>query len=1061
MAKRAANRRNELVGRSAEIDAIDRAIDALASGRGQVLMLSGEPGIGKSALARLAADRAAAASIPAYVGFAWEGGGAPAYWPWTQLLTSLVREQKPDAALTAGLGQLLPGGKRQPDDVALQPHQARFQLLETVRRLLEQISARTPLLLVLEDLHAADSDSLNLLHYIARHTVSVPVLVIGTFREIEARAMTAGAALWLACRDAEVLPLERLGESDIRDYLATRDEASFDEENIKALHSTTAGNPLFLSELVGLMSRQGEFAKQLPASVQQVIRQQIELLPEETSYLMATAAVLGREFSGSALGVIADHGKADIESLLGPALDTGLLRKTSRGSYRFIHGLHGDVLYQDMDPNRRSRLHLLYAKHLRTLIDEGDQDRWAELAEHLAAAGHEQRDEAIAAWRRAGKRAIERLAFEDAVDALQKALDAFGEGPRYEPADRYALLLECAEASLLTGATDRGFGYCRDAFEIAKAIGDARLMSNAALTWGSAIVVAKVDREFIAALEQCLSELGKDEVALRARVLARLAGALQPALDPSGPMDMAREAIEMARSCNDERVMYEVLRSAIAGLMDFAPADERLPLNEEFGALANEIGDVPGRFRSRIRLMIDACEVGDRGLMDSVIDECHQIAERIGLPHYRWRAASARAMQATLDGDFRRALSLLDEAQHYADEYGDVEAMVTLPLQHFAILIECDVDEVLTLEEIQARLDDAYAAGMSEARAFVTPFIASYDKAPDAARTMLANAQIVERTFLGGDRYSLCRLGEMAAAAGDTEIAARVYDALLPYADTCAMPGLMGSSCTGPTAWTLGIVAASLERYDDARAMLDTALRVAEAMRAPPWIARIHRSIADVARRTGHAELAAKHDAEADRLFKRLRMRPRREVTAGSQEHPPDVHSATIDIRRNGDVFEVSYAGEIATLRQSKGLEMLATLVARPDTDVHVLDLSGGAAVEGQAAAGPALDAQARSDYESRLADLREELEEAEGFGDAARADAARQEIDFITRELSRAFGLGGRARRPGADAERARVNVRRRLKDAILRVAEQSERAGRYLENTIKTGTYCRYTPM
>ena len=166
-------------------------------------------------------------------------------------------------------------------------------------------------------------------------------------------------------------------------------------------------------------------------------------------------------------------------------------------------------------------------------------------------------------------------------------------------------------------------------------------------------------------------------------------------------------------------------------------------------------------------------------------------------------------------------------------------------------------------------------------------------------------------------------------------------------------------------------------------------------------------------------------------------------------------------ICRNGDIYEVSYAGETATLRRSKGLDMLSILVASPDTDVHVLDLSGGSAVRGQADAGPALDAKARSEYETRLGDLREELEEAESFGDTARADVAREEIDFLSRELSRAFGLGGRARRQGADAERARVNVRRRLKDAISRVGEQCKSTGRYLENTIKTGIYCRYTPM
>jgi hypothetical protein len=1061
MAKNAANTPPELVGRSNEIAAIERAIASLRAGRGHVLMFSGEPGIGKSTLARLAADRAAAASINVYHGFAWEAGGAPAYWPWTQVLTSLFNDGQPHAEPIAGLEQLLPGGKIAPDGAGLQPQQARFQLLEAVRRLLDQASSHRPLVLVLEDLHAADSDSVNLLHYVARHVVSVPVLIIGTFREIEARAMPAAEPLWLVCRDAEVLKLGRLGEDDVRDYLAVQGETAPDDADVKKLHRTTEGNPLFLTELVGLMSQSDEISQRLPASVQQVIRQQIALLPAETASLMGKAAPLGREFSESSLGVISGLDKNDIEIRLAPALETGLLKRTPRGTYRFIHALHRDVLYQDIDNADRSLLHRRYAEHLHRLIEQGDQDRWVELAEHLAAAGGDQRDAAIAAWRQAAKRALERLAFEDAVASLEKALNAFGEGPRYQPADRYALLLECAEASLLTGDTQRGFRYCRHAFDIAKALGDARLMSEAALTWGGAIVVAKVDKEFIAALEECLAALGDDDVALRARVQARLAGALQPALDPSGPMDMAREAIALARTCNDGRVMYEVLKSAIAGLMDFAPANERLPLNEEFGELAKKFGDVPGRFRSRIRLMIDACEVADRNRMDAAIDECHEIAERIGLPHYRWRAASARAMQATMDGDFERAVSLLDSARQYADEYGDVEAMATLPLQHFAILIERNCDGVWSLQQIEARLEDAYAAGMSEARMYVAPFIASYSKAQDAARAMLANAQVVERTFLGRDRYSLCRLGEMAAAAGDTDIAARVYENLLPYADSCATPGLLGSSCTGPTAWTIGCLAARLGRDEDALAMLRKALGIAEAMRAPAWVARIHRSIADVARRTGAAELVAQNEAAADRLFDQLRLRPVRAAEPDAEDVAGPTVAATFEIRRNGDFYEVSYAGETATLRQSKGLDMLAMLVARPDTEVHVLDLSGGAVIQGQPGAGPALDAKARGEYESRLGDLREELAEAESFGDAGRAEAAREEIDFIARELSRAFGLGGRTRRSGTAAERARVNVRRRLKDAITRVGEQSDRAGRYLENTVKTGTYCRYTPM
>ena len=125
-----------------------------------------------------------------------------------------------------------------------------------------------------------------------------------------------------------------------------------------------------------------------------------------------------------------------------------------------------------------------------------------------------------------------------------------------------------------------------------------------------------------------------------------------------------------------------------------------------------------------------------------------------------------------------------------------------------------------------------------------------------------------------------------------------------------------------------------------------------------------------------------------------------------------------------------------------------------------MLDLLG-ASRDVASDSGPALDDKARAEYQRRVAELQEELEEAESLADLGRVDTLRGELEFITRELSRAYGLGGRERRSGSAAERARVNVRRRLKDAIERIGEQIPDAGTYLENTIKTGTYCKYVPM
>ena len=163
----------------------------------------------------------------------------------------------------------------------------------------------------------------------------------------------------------------------------------------------------------------------------------------------------------------------------------------------------------------------------------------------------------------------------------------------------------------------------------------------------------------------------------------------------------------------------------------------------------------------------------------------------------------------------------------------------------------------------------------------------------------------------------------------------------------------------------------------------------------------------------------------------------------------------------DGDIWVITFHGESTSLKDSKGLALLERLLAQPGKELHVLDLVGGAENTPTGDAGPLLDDQARNQYKRRVTELQEYIEEAQSMGDTGRMDAAREELEFITQELSRAFGLGGRERRSGSAAERARVNVRRRLKDAIGRIGKQIPDAGTYLENTIKTGSYCKYVPM
>jgi tetratricopeptide (TPR) repeat protein len=1059
------NQRNGgLVGRGAELDRLQASIDALQAGRGGCLFIAGEPGIGKSTLVKALADQAGERSIAVFWGFCWEAGGGPAYWPWTQLLRDLVASQQLEP--TPDLAQILPEwAATDALTLTLQPDQAQFQLMESVRSLLGAAGARSPLVLVLEDLHAADSDSLSLLEYLVKHARHLPLLIVATFREMEARAATQMAPLWRAVREAELLRPARLNAQDITDYLTRISGHSPEPARVDRLLGVTEGNPLFLTEIVDIMAEDEALGSRLPDTIGQVIGHQLNRLPHSARALLERAAVIGREFDIEQLSSMADDDADTLTADLAAAVTLGLLESLPEGCYRFFHVLCCDALLQSMDTRAAERLHQRYAASLQAQIDAGNPDRYPELATQLSRAGNDSRPAAVRAWRAAARRARERLAFEEAAHHLDRALAAFGDGPRFPPTERCELILELAAANLTKGDIDRGHELCREAYAYARTVRNPQLMAEAALTYGSVIVIAKVDPDLVGALEETLALLPESDFATRARVSARLAGALQPAPDPQVPMQMARNAIELARTTGDDAVVYEVLRSAASALMDFASAAERVPLNREVGILAERFGDAAAQFRTQLRLVIDAVELGDRRMFDAHIRQCEQISRRIRLPHYQWRVASIQALAATIEGRYEPAVALLDEAARLAEQVNDTTALMTIPIQKLLILQDWAAPEAPDLTQVSAELETALTV-FPDAELYVRPLFASY--LDDAGRrAVLGDQALVERIISGGDRFTIVRLSELAVQTDDQPVLRRCYDALLPYQNQCASLGLMGSGWHGPVDNALGVIASAVGDLDAARAHLDQALAVCERMNARPFSARVWQNRAILAGRRNEAATQAEAERRSAELIEMLGLKTSPGFAAESDAPtPPTPPSsplpAPLTMTREGDLWHIQFGAERATFKASRGLEILSRLVARPGEELHVLDLvtqrADGAIDQGDA--GPVLDEQARQQYQHRIEELREELQDAETLGDAARADHAREEIEFITRELSRAYGLQGRARPVGRAAERARVNVQRRLRDAVRRIEAQMPPAGVHLQQSLKTGSYCRYQP-
>ncbi|HWJ54480.1 MAG TPA: hypothetical protein VNT24_13985, partial [Propionibacteriaceae bacterium] len=264
------------------------------------------------------------------------------------------------------------------------------------------------------------------------------------------------------------------------------------------------------------------------------------------------------------------------------------------------------------------------------------------------------------------------------------------------------------------------------------------------------------------------------------------------------------------------------------------------------------------------------------------------------------------------------------------------------------------------------------------------------------------------------------QLAEAAVLTGFGDLAELLYEQLGPYAHRCCVEGI-AAACTGSVAWYLALLARFLDQDREAErygAMARAAhLRIGLVGDPPP--------------------LAG--EPKAGPLVPGL--------TASS--------SALIS---EGATWAVTFAGHTRRLRDSKGLRDLAVLLARPEQEVHCLELIGGADVGSEP--GPALDQQARRAYEGRIRDLHDEIEDARGANDPVRAERAEAELDALVQQLAEAFGLSGRSRASGSAAERARSAVGWRIRSAIRQATDAHPELGRHLKNSIRTGVWCCYRP-
>jgi hypothetical protein len=1107
--------RGPLVGREREIGAATGALEGAASGRGRLLMLVGEPGIGKTSLADSIAATAEGRGFKVLWGRCWESGGAPAYWPWLDLLSELTA-MLDDGALRHALGdgaslfgELVPEVRsRVPElggEAAPPADEGRFRLWRATSALLNQVAKLQPLALVLDDLHAADRSSLALLHFVARQLRPMRIVLLGTYRDVEAR-MDAEASELLSriCREGATLPMARLDRGAAARFV--RGRAGDVEAAVEArILDSAQGNPLFLNEMMNLHDEQGSaaiVAGEVPPGVREVIRQRLDRLAGEARSLLDLAAVAGDVIDLPLLVAASHRDAAWVSARLAEGARAGVVAGPTTGEVnpgghaaqtgrrRFGHALFREVLYRELADETRRTLHGQMAEALERT--SGTSPPHAEIAHHALEGPAAMLPRAVDHALRAADRAQELLAYDDAIRTLTRARDAVAAAGN-PPALCARVLLATGEARIRRGEVEAGKADCREAATIARALDDAELAARAALTYGRVFTFGLVDPVLVDMIETSLAALPPGDGAWRARLLARLGGALQPSLKAEEPVRVAREAIEIARRLGDKSTLLETLHDGISALMDIVPAAEPRALNLEAERLAMELGDRERLLRTHGRLAVAHLALGAVEAADARIAAFEALASDLKAPWMGWRGGMLRAMRATMEGRFAEAERLAAEARRMGKAAGDPVVDTIWTTNREGLLRAAERHDELA----------AFEPDVCRARAalHLAPFWQSLQSILIGARLEKEDQVRLQMDLLPeGSLSALDNLfptlfaAEGAALVGPRELAEGLYARIQGFSGECSVLGMSYMSFEGPWARLLGLLASYLGRWEAAWAYFEEARLLCRRLRARPYLARTEyeygrallardgpgdreraRALLISARgaavELGMPGLVRFTDARLiDAGIAKLGPGPTDHPAAGAVSAPaapgPAPPELPFSFTLEGEYWTVRCKEITFRLKDSLGLQYLVRLFGDPGREIHVLDLAGeraGAAaneVVDTGDAGELLDEEARRSYKDRLEDLRETLAEAESFGDGARAERARAEMEMLAAELGRAVGLGGRVRRAGGAAERARSAVQRRIKNALERIGEHAPTLAAYLGRTVKTGNACIFRP-